>query len=62
MSTTAMPTELPDKNKPAPLAYFLGFVFVLFIGILIFYRHRENIQRLLEKRESKFGAKKSAEK
>jgi hypothetical protein len=24
------------RRKPAPLAYFLGFVFVLFIGILVF--------------------------
>jgi len=24
------------RKKPAPLAYFLGVVFVLFIGILIF--------------------------
>jgi glycerol-3-phosphate acyltransferase PlsY len=32
--------------------------FALVIGALIFYRHRENIQRLLAGRESKFGAKK----
>ena len=25
-----------QRRKPAPLAYFLGVVFVLFIGILVF--------------------------
>jgi hypothetical protein len=25
-----------SRRKPAPLAYFLGVVFVLFIGILVF--------------------------
>ena len=35
MSTLAMTTNPPLK-KQAPLTYFLGFVFVLFIGILIF--------------------------
>lgn len=34
MSTLAMTTDQPNK-KPAPLAYFLGFVFVFFISILI---------------------------
>jgi hypothetical protein len=34
MSTLAMTTNLPIK-KQAPLTYFLGFVFALFIGILI---------------------------
>ncbi len=34
--------------------------FALIIGILIFYRHRENIDRLLGQKESKFGARKSA--
>jgi len=29
--------ESPNpRKKPAPLAYFLGVVFVLFIGILVF--------------------------
>ncbi|HKH97982.1 MAG TPA: hypothetical protein VJ999_02650 [Candidatus Sulfotelmatobacter sp.] len=35
MSTMAMARNRLGK-KPAPLTYFLGFVFVLFIGILIF--------------------------
>jgi len=29
-----MPTNV--RRRPAPLVYFLGFVMVLFIGILIF--------------------------
>jgi len=36
MSAISMATNLATKRKPAPLAYFLGFVFVLFVGILIF--------------------------
>jgi hypothetical protein len=35
MSAIAMATNLPDKKKPAPLVYFLGFIFVFFISILI---------------------------
>ena len=35
--------------------------FAVIIGALIFYRHRENIQRLLAGKENKFGAEKSAE-
>ena len=35
MSTLAMTTN-PTAKKHAPLTYFLGFVFALFIGILIF--------------------------
>ena len=35
MNAIAMATNLPDKKKAAPLAYFLGFIFVLFISILI---------------------------
>jgi len=31
--------------------------FAIIIGVLIFYRHRENIERLLAGRESKFGEK-----
>jgi hypothetical protein len=31
----AFGSDTPRK-KPAPLAYFLGVVFVLFIGILVF--------------------------
>ena len=36
MSTIAMATNPHAKKKQAFLTYFLGFVFVLFIGILIF--------------------------
>ena len=35
MSSMAIASESAGK-KPAPLAYFLGFVFVFFIGILVF--------------------------
>jgi glycerol-3-phosphate acyltransferase PlsY len=35
--------------------------FAVVIGALIFYRHHENIGRLMAGTESKFGAKKSAE-
>ena len=35
MSTLAITTDSPHK-KAAPLTYFLGVVFVLFIGILVF--------------------------
>ncbi|MGA2001899.1 MAG: hypothetical protein ABSG70_00875 [Terriglobales bacterium] len=35
MSTLAMQAN-PASKKQAPLTYFLGVVFVLFIGILIF--------------------------
>jgi hypothetical protein len=34
MSTLAITTDSPRK-KAAPLAYFLGVVFAIFIGILI---------------------------
>jgi glycerol-3-phosphate acyltransferase PlsY len=54
-ATAAFPIFLALLN---PHRIYIPFAIV--IGILIFYRHRENIQRLLEKRESKFGAKKSA--
>jgi len=36
MSAIAMASNLPDRKKTAFLTYFLGFVFALFIGILIF--------------------------
>ena len=36
MSAIAMASSLPGKKKPAFLTYFLGFVCVLFIGLLIF--------------------------
>ena len=35
MATIAIAAKRVSK-KPAPLTYFLGFVFVMFIGILIF--------------------------
>ena len=35
MSTMAIGSHRPSK-KPAPLTYFLGVIFVLFIGILVF--------------------------
>jgi acyl phosphate:glycerol-3-phosphate acyltransferase len=34
--------------------------FAIMIGILIFIRHRENLQRLMAGKESKFGEKKNA--
>lgn len=34
MSALAIPTSI--RKKPAPLVYFLGLVFALFVGILIF--------------------------
>jgi preprotein translocase subunit SecG len=36
MSAMAMTSNLPAQRKPAFLTYFLGIVFVTFIGILIF--------------------------
>ena len=36
MSAIAMASHLPTRKKPAFLAYFLGIVFMMFIGILIF--------------------------
>jgi len=41
--------------------HYMYIPFAVIIGVLIFYRHRENIQRLLAGRESKFGAKISSE-
>jgi len=35
MSTMTIASHRSGK-KPAPLTYFLGFVFALFIGILVF--------------------------
>jgi len=35
MATLVVPSNAPRK-KQAPLTYFLAFVFVLFIGILVF--------------------------
>jgi hypothetical protein len=36
MSAITMASNLPTKKKPAFLTYFLGAVFLMFIGILIF--------------------------
>jgi glycerol-3-phosphate acyltransferase PlsY len=48
---------------PIFLAFFsahsIYIAFAIFIGVLIFYRHRENIQRLLAGKENRFGKKKS---
>ena len=55
-ATAAFPIFLAWLN---PHRIYIPFAVI--IGVLIFYRHRENIQRLLGGRESKFGAKRSAE-
>jgi len=52
-ATAAFPVLLAALN-PHPIY----IPFALVIGALIFYRHRENIQRLLAGRESKFTQKK----
>ncbi len=54
-ATAAFPVFLALLNP-----HRLYIPFALIIGVLIFYRHRENIQRLMGGRESKFGAKESA--
>ncbi len=55
-ATAAFPVFLAvlDRHK-----IFLPFAIV--IGILIFYRHRENIERLLAGRENKLGQKTNPE-
>jgi len=35
MNSRTIPSHQASR-KPAPLAYFLGFIFTLFVGILIF--------------------------
>jgi len=55
-ATAAFPIFLALLNP-----HHLYIPFAVIIGVLIFYRHRENIERLLGGRESKFGTKKSAE-
>jgi glycerol-3-phosphate acyltransferase PlsY len=55
-ATAAFPVLLALLHFPA-----IYIPFAVTIGALIFYRHRENIQRLLAGKENKFGAKKSAE-
>ena len=51
-ATAAFPIFLALLN---PHKIYIPFVVV--IGALIFYRHRENIERLLARRENKFGTK-----
>lgn len=48
----AIPVTMLIVGKP--LEYFY---FGLLIGLIIFYQHRENIKRLLNKKESKLGEK-----
>ncbi len=55
-ATAAFPIFLSLFN---PHRLYIPFVVV--IGVLIFYRHRPNIERLLAGTESKFGDKKIAE-
>ena len=55
-ATAAFPIFLALLNP-----HHIYIPFAVIIGVLIFYRHRENIERLLGRRESKFGAKKSAQ-
>jgi glycerol-3-phosphate acyltransferase PlsY len=55
-ATAAFPVLLALLHSPA-----IYIPFAVIIGTLIFYRHRENIERLLAGKENKFGAKKSAE-
>jgi glycerol-3-phosphate acyltransferase PlsY len=50
-ATAAFPLFLALLN---PQRIYIPFAIV--IGVLIFYRHRENIERLLTGRESKFGS------
>jgi len=54
-ATTAFPILLAllDPQK-------IYIPFAITIGVLIFYRHHENIERLMAGRESKFGAKAGA--
>jgi len=54
-ATAAFPVLLALLN---PHKIFIPFA--VLIGALIFYRHRENIERLLAGKENRFGAKKSA--
>ena len=55
-ATAAFPIFLALQNP-----HYIFIPFAVIIGVFIFYRHRENIERLLAGRESKFGAKKSPE-
>ena len=55
-ATAAFPVLLALLN---PHSIYIPFAAL--IGALIFYRHRENIERMLAGRENRFGAKKNAE-
>jgi len=55
-ATAAFPVLLALLHSPA-----IYIPFAVVIGFFIFWRHRENIQRLMAGKENKFGAKKSAE-
>jgi glycerol-3-phosphate acyltransferase PlsY len=55
-ATAAFPILLALLNP-----HHIYIPFAVIIGVFIFCRHRENIERLLGGRESKFGQKKSAE-
>jgi glycerol-3-phosphate acyltransferase PlsY len=55
-ATAAFPILLALLN-PHPIY----IPFAALIGVFIFYRHRENIERLLAGKENRFGANKSAE-
>lgn len=55
-ATAAFPVLLALLHSQA-----IYIPFAVIIGTLIFYRHRENIQRLRAGKENKFGAKRSAE-
>ena len=61
--------SLGSLSAAASFPIFLAFFnphpvyipFAILIGFFIFYRHRENIQRLLAGKENRFGAKKRTE-
>jgi glycerol-3-phosphate acyltransferase PlsY len=61
--------SLGSLSAAASFPIFLAFLnphplyipFAILIGFFIFYRHRENIQRLLAGKENRFGKKKSPE-
>ena len=55
-ATLAFPLFLAWLNP-----HHIYIPFAIIIGVLVFYRHRENIERMLAGKESKFGTKKSAE-
>jgi glycerol-3-phosphate acyltransferase PlsY len=54
-ATTAFPLFLAFLNP-----HHIYIPFAMVIGLLIFWRHRENIKRLMAGKENKFGAKKGS--